>query len=1800
MILKSFLFSFLIICYFQISSSQNNFSLLPKGTINEKLTGSDSYIVILGEDIENYEEFIRITLETNSKLNPMIIISKDDQTCTKNRIYSGTQSADSTYYFFKTDQIYNKAGRASFYICFIQTLQSTEYNIIIANEDKAYLPIDTQTSYFVSHYNTKMKFNFILDQDKIIDHINFWAKGQNITNVTFNPNTLETKKFEYGYVFYGDYSSREEYELEIEGQVGDFITIGSLSLFQGKTNKLKENSKEIIAIKPNNIEEICFPIKFNEKYPMHINGKIYTRKAFTFFKDEKGEIIDLTTNNITNGILSDLNAFSFLDLPYKTEGHFCLSDLESNTEPIIFSIQMTTNKDVSLIHPPMIHGEITRHFLLQGEMAAFYGLKPGETAKEVNLNLKALKGFPEMYFFECDDFPNCQYNNDSLKEKAKLFPSNRMTVYSFYIEEEDSKYRSYSPITNFQPIMLVYCAEGGKVEYLGESTFCEFDTSYFTNEDRINIYESSSFSQYLLKGEEDKYKINIENEENLDRVYLDLLVFSGDVDLRVHGRHGPRSNKYYLSSKIYYSVRTRQNDTKIEFEVFAQKNSFYMVQYQLVKRNDDSLFLNRIESGVNFISSIRMSRRHEEEKRLFDLINYKYEYNTPYLITFYSQNSNFYSYRIFSNGTGEAISLSENSAQMIIESDDSDYNSDVFKFGLETSNFLPNRNRSKDYMIYVAGLELSNSIEEWNQRSLSLTEGVPHRFIFTQKHPFIFYSYHMSDYSNTLALKFLLLDKASYEVNIRVGDNFLKKENVYRDGNIYIKPYEFLGKCEDLEVCTVVVSILLNDNNDNNEINKGLEFSMYQIDETPIYLEKNVLKKDIINGNRVKHYYFDIEDDEIGDIILDFERGSGNIYASVQRKEGNRTEENPDWRGRYKFPTTFSESIKYATYNKKIIIEQQNTRFCRRGCFVLITVESNLFADEGFEDDFTPYRISITPRVIALSTEDLAAYNPNIKIGLDEFIIGDINLLLPQEIKYDYYEITLPQDGEYVYIDWQADYPSFILNIGGELRPDLNNEESIHYKSSAIGDYVYQYPKDQILKKINSTADTLEGVKLIIGIYSNYMDSIYSSPYAFKIYMPPKELDVIQIRSDQKTQCLTFNKIEKNYICYFSVLFEEMDIGSNLVIYPKSQNGQDLTIYGNLFDSEAIEKNEISVVQNYFNEIIGKNSYKENKKYIYINNIPKNKAYLFVTVVPKIDVVEILSSTYYYYENMILYPNPSSPQIFAISNSKINLNFKTSQDLLLNIVSISGEGYFQWESKTNNENKKFYLNGFEDRYSLTTFTDNEDEKLTSLQVCPNEVNPNSNFIFYISYYPRNSNYTVDQLKSGRSSEFNYRKLNMPLNFYSPISKSNSWFVNINFYDLSIKNSNKISYDNQLFNIVGTFISQDDANKARFEPKFKPKIDDNNSIKGFFDLSFGMLSLNGEIMKNLSIENPNVFFTIDIDENNKFDFDDLGLELSLYSDMALLGLSDSVPENVYLNGKISDDNTRFVYLLKYYSDSTLLNLEYSANTDAIKWILTTDYLASENDPNFQVVKNETVNGRQILTIKLPNNFYESNPKLYLIIQATTNLNTKLGHYIFKYTNAKDEKELIYYNQPNNNITFKKETKDGKTNYKVDFYPIENNNVSYYIKAVYNKGKVKDEKMDTIAISEATGRVMQINNPDYEKGKVISFTLENVKERVSYIKVMAKINNKAEKEFLLYNPVIVSDSGDDNGDDTTYVIVIVFCSIFAVVVVILIVVVLYNRKKNKNFLTQVNKISFVDNNDKSNNENLLLTDEISAIN
>ena len=880
--------------------------------------------------------------------------------------------------------------------------------------------------------------------------------------------------------------------------------------------------------------------------------------------------------------------------------------------------------------------------------------------------------------------------------------------------------------------------------------------------------------------------------------------------------------------------------------------------------------------------------------------------------------------------------------------------------------------------------------------------------------------------------------------------------------------------------------------------------------------------------------------------------------------------------------------MKYNYFGKKILITEKNTEKCSNGCYVLISIVSNSINHKIGDDEILPLRISINPRIMKA---DHNVESPKVKIFANEFIIGDIEYSLSAKRKYDYYYINLPHDSDYIYIDWQADSPYLLINVGEE-RPKMNKANFIF---TPIGhDTVYKINKNEILIKGGlNNKQSLKDLTLTLGIYSEINDNIQSSPYAFKIFLPSKvEKDeykvaaqIIHIRTDEKVQCLPFKYKNKN-ICSFVSIFTEKEGNINLVLYPRNFDGSSLNIYGQLVEAEPIERNNITEItkiieQTFENE---KYKYKEKNKYIYLEGLERTKPYFFIISAAdnSNSVIEVLSSTNTYYNDINLYPNPSTSQIFAIRDYKVNLNFMTTNDLLLNIVCLSGSGQLYWKDEKGKD-KKYLLEGYDDRLILTSYTQDQASKLVPLKV-ESSTSPTiskGGFVFYITFNPRNN---IDQLKAENFTEFHYRTVKMPLYYYVPIKLNQDWNINFNFYDFGIKNNEILIYDTNLFNIWATIISEKEANKARTEINYKPKFDSNKIIKGIFDSTFGNIFLSkndiNKIYKDTN-QTANILFSIEKLENINTEFISLGFELNIYSNLKTSGIN-SVPEGIYMTDKLSHSpNNKLIYLLQLDKNKTYIRIEYAANSDLFKFALSINKTSEKND-NFSKIKTEQKSGRNLITIKLDNKFFSSNNSLYFIVfSQEKNINSQLDYFSFRYTSVKEESSFMeFLAEDKRNV----DLDISGNNYKLSFSPIALTNASYYIKAIYKDGLIQGEKIDSIAISESKGKYLQMKNPSLKKLDPITCELD-IDQEVSYIKVMVRYNYNNQKLFYLYKPVEVKH----NLNKTILYIIIGVCSVLVIIVIVLVIFICFYKQKNKDLLNKVNKISFAVSDGKENDPN-----------
>ena len=1719
-------------------------------------TGSISFSLKV-ENKENIKPYLKIAIKSSNNKNQVAILS-ENQKCESGRKLLAMQPYGPVQLFINKKQLEN-----NLFLC-VQCLEpNCKYSIELKYENTAKLKIGEQYSYYVNSTNTEMQFELEVNTQTAnlrklstvnVTH-NIWVKGEHAqVSVDSNYKAKEVP-FKYGKIYKIKYESFDSYKFTIKSENGDYITIGSIEINNNVAPSLKVNDNEVMAVLSKNGEnEICFPkaklevIKESSEI-VYINGIVFSKKLKTYYKED-GKIDPFSNRNITDGnIIEGI----YYDDYAKQNKYYCAALLDDKKDDVVFSIQLSSNKHIvynQFIYPPQYPGIIYPHFLLKNEIALFQGMKPTKGATEINFNMKAIMGFPDMLYDNCTTYPNCTYNDSKLNDVIDPHHSNRMSVFSFYLKDE----REITPISIFQPLMIVKCREGTKYKDR-TSDYCIFETAIFTNKDRLILKETETFSQLLLKNESDLYTVDFENEDDVKKIQLDLTVFSGDVRFKIEGEDKIKEiHKYFLANKIFYCFHPEHlNGTKkIEFKVVAEKNSFYTISYQLVKSNEENI--NIRESGVNFVESISIGE-YEKDYKIIYLQNVRNNVGTPFLASFYSKNCKFLITRVDDPNNPQYLDVYGDFAQVIIKEDDPYYYNNRYAFQVQFLTTDVSYYDKKVCMVYVSGLELENK-NSAGQRTISLSEGVPHSFVFSQDYYSISYSYHITDTSNAVVIDFNLIDKSTFKVNIRFNYHDFQNYTIYRNQQVFILSKELAKNCEKDEVCTINIFIQQEQSNSTlSKLPKRLETTITQLNGAPIYLSKNILRKDFLVGDHPKYFYLDIGSEEMGDISINYKRNSGNIYAKIVKKDELKEDKNANWRGIYTFPRTVENTLRYETYLKKIFISPDNTKECTKGCYVLITVQSSNVRDLNYTDEKNstiPYSITITPRIIQSNLRDYT-HIPKVTIPLNEYIIGNIEISNDNETLYYYYDVMLPFESEYLMIDWQAVSPVLLINVGIE-NPSINKYD-FRFNSTDNNRIIRISKVDLINKyknKLNYTInmDSIRYLNLSLAIYTPKIDSIYTSIYAFKLFMPPTyhvsntneklAVELIHIRSDQKVQC----DPGEAGLCLFAVIFDEGDIGNHLIVHPRAQNdNSDIMFWGDLYDSYEIERNNITYIANMDEKKGQYNSLKRN--YIYIKNIPKDKCLVFLVHVSPYSIIEVLSSTS---KDFSFTPNPSTAQLFTLQSKKnLFLNFQTTQDLLINIACVSGEGFFRWDG----ENRKYHLSGSDDRLTLTSGTHNNSLKLSSLIATANDIQPNklddSGFVFYITHYPRTSSYNMDQVKVGRSTEFNYRDIKFPLNFYTPL-KDRDITVSFNFYNFYSKNqiiTKPMQYNGPLFKIWAYVFTLEEALYARIDPSFKP-VNFEFSANGTFDAPFGVLYLNQSTIQQFDWYNKTttfaLFFTVEMLSKIDHEFNGASLEVSLLKEQNTFEANVSAPENVYLNGKLSQvevlEAHYFRHKLKMDPNKNWTYIEFAANSKDIQWFVSPLELSDEPFNNFADKSNITLNGRQLLIFRKPEDMPSN--YLYLVVynfkkSKDNPINSKLANYVFKYNNLDKKIDLNMFKIENPKIEVTNTTSsDNKVTYNLKFDPAlksnsENEAVSYYVKGIYNDSFIKGEDVNSIAISESDGVYLQSYNTTPTNGK-IELKLENVQKKLAYIKVLAKITQNAINEYLLYDTYIIGKNID----------------------------------------------------------------------
>ena len=1337
------------------------------------------------------------------------------------------------------------------------------YRLQLVTSDLIDMSKDSEYTYYVSQYNAKMIFNFpiskFFDNEGAFNNltsITIWVTGEQINYVNIEGDKIN-EVIENGRYIY-NVKPADNLVVEISAKEGQLISIGS-KLFNKEENffPLSLDNPKVYGYltKSEEINKACYSIDENsvsntENDIIFLSFKIYNDIAEmtftnTYMQQKESEVIKngYVNYRIPGSYASDL--LVCINPPNKTTEEF-------EIDKIVYNLRISKNRKYSsLSYNPQRLGEFYPRILEKSTIASFIGLPPNSQKGKIIYNMVGTIGFPDMYFDTCTNYPLCFYDEKSLSNVKDPHNVNSMSSYTIKYDS------SITPISPKQNMLIVKCTKGLSTPFKDklddaeiEIETCEFNTMIYSSLESIKLIENQMFNQYILKDETHQYTISFKQQKNLFKLYVDLVIFSGEVLFKTAEKEEIMNKfKYQALNKIYYDIELEGLDIdSIDFKVIAKKNSFYSIQYSLVRYNQrESSYIHYIPTGANYlvvVDPFDKTHSYFSMRKALNFYNRRTTEGNPYLINFYSLNCEFIFYKTYYNDDNSEVTREKldykdyNFAQDIIDSKDSRYNKQYYQYIVEILSMEQGTYDKKKCMLYTSSIELEKD-ENAIERKILLSENVPQRAVFTREHTVIKYSYIIPNINDNVGVRFILNDKANYEVDFYIYKNFLSTVTVTNNQQQIIEPKDYNQYCLLDQPCplNVVVNIKKYYITDNPNLEITIK-SLGVDDKYPSYLIKDNVNSDYLIANNRNYYFTDLGQYISGDIIINYYRGNGRIYGKIVKKVQPISDQNKEWRGVYDFPKNSEESLPYVNYLKKLVFTQKDTEDCEYGCYLLLTVENKIQSSSSKD---LSKRFVIFDIIIKTSSEVIKSFAPLIPITSENYIIGNI---APEEIEYDsktFYIFFIPYDSDVIVFDFQSEYATLYVNlyINEYYLYPTKNQNHWSFKSRGKPG-IYEIKKEELLELardkglIKEGVESIEGLRLTIGISAEKSDSIFTTIYSFKVHLTIVDIiDIIDVYSDQQALCNLTLFNDENYLCLFVVRYDNSDTFDDLLVYPLFEDQSiDYNIYADFIDEEIYDLNQLGDLINNIPNQNSRFTTKDKREDVLLINLGKSKdKYVFISVeTQKPGLVKLLTSfsTYDYTTN----PNPSTPQLYIFKNENLNFKFSPKDELMINLVGLQGSANVYWEDESNK--KINYKLGRNEKLSLNSprIEDgaNRHNTLVINNYKPNEDKAN---IFYITYYLRSSLINFDQLISDNSFNFNYRHTDLPINFYiklNNIYRDTNVFVNFN--TLESHTSKKHHEDEDELNIMCWVLKDEIVFDVKLKKELTLPID--SAIKGVYD------------------------------------------------------------------------------------------------------------------------------------------------------------------------------------------------------------------------------------------------------------------------------------------------------------------------------------------------------------------------------
>ena len=220
---------------------------------------------------------------------------------------------------------------------------------------------------------------------------------------------------------------------------------------------------------------------------------------------------------------------------------------------------------------------------------------------------------------------------------------NYNSFYSF-VYNKDERNNEINAISKKQDIFVITC-ENSEIPY------CPTFVNIYTDKDIVYIEPKTIIKRFTKKGNEVKFLISQKYYSKTNVIYLNIEVFSGDIDITINGAEYKEYN-YQKNNKLFIFT-----GKLIEFMVIikAKTNSAYSIKYTRANRKEKELnfeFMDNFLVGTNYLLNTNFSNlnfvlvENMDNMHIPNYLNYKYDFtflplNCKMSVQRESQNSNY-------------------------------------------------------------------------------------------------------------------------------------------------------------------------------------------------------------------------------------------------------------------------------------------------------------------------------------------------------------------------------------------------------------------------------------------------------------------------------------------------------------------------------------------------------------------------------------------------------------------------------------------------------------------------------------------------------------------------------------------------------------------------------------------------------------------------------------------------------------------------------------------------------------------------------------------------------------------------------------------------------------------------------------------------------------------------------------------------------------------------------------------------------------------------------------------------------